>query len=112
MPKIFSPAYADLPKLSKDVFVSKIAHRAEIENSEEGTTASAVTSKHHCQSIKRQIHNPFKTNIRNLSVSGAQVAYKTTTVRFHANRPFIYLINDKKSRTILFAGTITNPSAI
>lgn len=86
VPKIFSPAYADLPKLSKDVFVSKIAHRAEIENSEEGTTASAITS--------------------------AQVAYKTTTVRFHANRPFIYLINDKKSRTILFAGTISNPSAI
>lgn len=45
VPKIFSPAYADFPKLSKDVFVSKIAHRAEIENSEEGTTASAVTSK-------------------------------------------------------------------
>lgn len=45
MPKIFSPAYADFPKLSKDVFVTKVAHRAEIENSEEGTTASAVTSK-------------------------------------------------------------------
>lgn len=42
--------------------------------------------------------------------SGVEFAYKSSSITFRADRPFIYLINEIKTRTIFFAGTFTNPS--
>ncbi|KAK6641801.1 hypothetical protein RUM44_013518 [Polyplax serrata] len=41
----FSSQTAEFPRMGNDVFVSWIYHKAEIDNTEEGTTASAVTSE-------------------------------------------------------------------
>lgn len=41
---LFQPEYADLSNISKNgLYVSRIIHKAEIEVTEEGTVASAVT---------------------------------------------------------------------
>ncbi|EEB17921.1 serine protease inhibitor, putative [Pediculus humanus corporis] len=83
LPTMFSSQSAEFHRIGKDVFVSKIYHKAEIENSEEGTIVSAV--------------------------SRVQFPYKSSSSVFRADHPFVYLINDIKTRTILFAGTFSNP---
>lgn len=68
-----------------DLFIDKVKHKAFIEVNEEGTEAAAATSVH----------------------------MKLTAViegkEFHADHPFIYLIQHKETDTILFIGKITNP---
>lgn len=40
---IFDPSHANLPKFSKQAFLSRIIHKAQIDLNEEGTVASATT---------------------------------------------------------------------
>lgn len=82
--EIFDPAKANLSKLSKDpTFVSRVFHKAIIEVNEVGTVASAV--------------------------SGATVSFKQSPAEFIFNRPFTFLITDRVTNTLLFAGQIRNP---
>jgi serpin B len=68
-----------------NLFISKAIHKAFVDVNEEGTEAAAATA----------------------------VVMDTKSLRrgfvFRANRPFVFMILDKKSGTILFLGRIMNP---
>jgi len=69
----------------RNLYISKIIHKAFVDVNEEGTEAAAATA----------------------------VVMDTKSMRmepvFRANRPFVFMILDKKSGSILFLGRITNP---
>ncbi|KAL9905711.1 serine protease inhibitor 77Ba-like isoform X1 [Glossina fuscipes] len=77
---VFEPAFADLSKLSKNVFVSSIFHATRIIVNEEGTEAAAITT--------------------------AVLANKSIPPKFYVDRPFLYLIVEKKANLLLFAGEV------
>ena len=80
---------ADFSPMTKDatqLFIDLIKQKATIEVSEEGTEASAVTINMMCSS--------------NIDGGGG-----TPIPLFHANRPFIYLIQESTSGAIFFMGT-------
>lgn len=81
---IFDPAKANLSKLSRQpTFVSRVFHKAIIEVNEEGTVATAVT--------------------------GGTVSFKQTPIEFNVNRPFGFLIAERATKTLLFAGQVKHP---
>jgi serpin B len=81
------PAFSDDADLSgmdgtKDLFVTGVFHKAFIDVNEEGTEAAAATGV----------------------VAGGGVA-----PIFRADHPFVFLISEKDSGTILFMGRVVNP---
>jgi serpin B len=87
MPIAFSNA-ADFTRMSKkpELKIDEVYHKAFVEVSEEGTEAAAATA----------------VVIVRKSVG--------VTVEFDVNRPFMFLIRDNASGTIVFMGRVTNPS--
>ncbi|XP_022837569.1 serine protease inhibitor 77Ba-like [Spodoptera litura] len=82
---IFQPDQASFQKVSKDnIFVSAIVHKADIEVTERGTIASAVTTA----TFSDRISAPY----------------------FHANRPFLYFIMEKTTTTVIFSGIYSKPT--
>ena len=83
----FSPS-ADLSGMdgSRDLFVSAVVHKAFVDINEEGTEAAAAT--------------------------GGVVALKAVLARavFHADHPFLFLIRDTHSGSVLFMGRMADPS--
>lgn len=77
---------AQFDKMAKDIFLGEIVQKSRIIVNEEGTTASASTA--------------------------AIFANKATPPRFLANRPFAFLIVDKRYDVILFMGQVKNPLAV
>ena len=71
----------------RDLFISAVLHKAFVEVSEQGTEAAAATAVV-------------------MLLRGAMPAPPTV---FRADRPFVFLIEDKKNRSILFMGRISNP---
>ena len=90
MPDAFSPD-ADFSGLdgTKRLNVSAVIHSAYVNVDEEGTEAAAAT------------HVSF----------GAGAAAPEESVTFRADHPFIFLIQDNDTGTILFIGRITDPAA-
>jgi serpin B len=86
MPLAFSDS-ADFSGMcaSERLSISKVMHKAFVDVNEEGTEAAAATG----------------TEMRVTSV-------QRTTV-FRADHPFVFLIRDNKSGSILFVGRVTNP---
>lgn len=80
------PVLADLTRMSakKDLFISKVIHKAFVEVSEEGTEAAAATGVLVMRS-------------------------RTPRVTFKANHPFLFFIRHNKSKTILFFGRLCSP---
>jgi serpin B len=77
--------------ISEELFVSDIIQKSFIEINEEGTTAAAVTILAACGcSMYRQI---------------------PTLIDFVADHPFLFMIRDDFSGTILFTGQVLNPLA-
>jgi serpin B len=70
----------------KDLFLSDVLHKAVIEVNEEGTEASAATG-----------------GAIELSIEGELTV-------FCADHPFVFLIKDNKTGSILFMGRVMNPS--
>lgn len=70
----------------RDLFISKVIHKAMIDVNEEGTEAAAVTV-----------------------VVMEKTAAKPMNIEFHADHPFVYMIRDKKTGGILFMGRLTDP---
>lgn len=82
---LFSDKDARLPHMARTpMYVKKIVHKAEIEVTEDGTTASGVTA--------------------------AEFTNRIGIVQFVANRPFCYLIIEKVTNTIVFGGLYEQPS--
>ena len=70
----------------KELFISKVVHKAFIELNEEGTEAAAATA-----------------------VIMERLSIEPEKIFFDCNHPFMYLIQHKQTGTILFMGTINNP---
>lgn len=84
---IFDPNKADLSKISKhSIYLSRIIHKSLIQVNEVGTVATAAT--------------------------GGIFANKATPPRFHANRPFGFLIIERTTNTILFCGQVRKPGKV
>ncbi len=91
MKDAFTPA-ADFSGINgrKDLVVSAVVHKAYIDVNEEFTEAAGATG---------------------LMAQGLAVRPEPQPVVFRADRPFVYLIYDHTSGTILFAGRLADPTA-
>ncbi|MGH7599250.1 MAG: serpin family protein [bacterium] len=84
----FSPEQADFTKMRKngDLYISKVKHKTFVEVNEEGTEAAAVTSVE-------------------IGLESADGGFS-----MRVNRPFIFVIRENHSGTMLFMGKIVDPS--
>uniref|UniRef100_A0A8C0F374 Serpin B10 n=1 Tax=Bubo bubo TaxID=30461 RepID=A0A8C0F374_BUBBB len=82
----FDPVQADFTGMSvkKDLYISKVVHKAFVEVNEEGTEAAAATAVLALRS-------------------------KAPTMTFKADHPFLFFIRHNKSQTILFFGRLCSP---
>lgn len=81
----FMPEKANFSKISKskNLFISEVIHKTFIEVNEEGTEAAAVT--------------PIGIGVTSVGNY------------FKVNRPFLFIIYEKNTNTILFIGKVINP---
>ncbi len=92
----FSSQKADFDKMilkkleAFRIYISEIYHNAWIDVHEEGTEAAAATST---------VHFSF----------GCSAPQRPKPAQFHADHPFMFMIMHNESRSILFAGWISNP---
>jgi serpin B len=77
---------ADFSYIAPGLFISEVKHKSFVTVDEEGTEAAAVTS------------------VRMTLTSVPQIR----TIKF--NRPFVFLIREQTSGTILFMGKVANPA--
>jgi serpin B len=75
------------------IYISEIYHDAWIDVHEEGTEAASATTTTHFS-------------------FGCSAPPRPMPAQFHANHPFLFMIIHNQSRSILFAGWISNPEAI
>jgi serpin B len=89
MPDAFDEARADFTGMTaqRPLFISRVEHAALVEVDEEGTVAAAATG---------------------MSFGCAQ---RPPPATFHADHPFVFLILDQPTRTVLFIGEVSNPAA-
>ena len=80
---------ADFSGISdRGLFVSAVRQKAFVEVKEEGTEAAAVTMMTQSLGIEMNLPKPFQMIV---------------------DRPFLFLIEDQQTRTILFMGVVYNP---
>jgi serpin B len=95
----FSKQKADFDKMiikkieAFRIYITEIYHDAWIDVHEEGTEAAAATST---------VHFSF----------GCSAPARPMPVEFHADHPFLFMIVHNESRSILFAGWMSNPKEI
>jgi len=91
MPGAFDPDEADFSGMTglKELFISKVVHKAYIDVNEEGTEAAAATA---------------------VIMARTTVNGDDSRVVFDANHPFLYLIRHKETGTILFMGEVNSPT--
>ncbi|KAF5038418.1 Serpin [anaerobic digester metagenome] len=89
MPTAFT-GDADLSGMdgTRDLFVSDVVHKAFVDVNEEGTEAAAATG---------------------VVVNLVSMPLEDTTPVFQADHPFVFMIVEEDSGTILFAGRVANP---
>ena len=71
----------------RDLVISEVKHKTFVEVNEEGTTAAAATSVG--ISVTSAVRQPFS---------------------FVADRPFLVVLRDLGTGTVLFVGSINNPA--
>ncbi len=88
MKSAFNPGDADFTKINKNggLFISKVKHKTYVDVNEEGTEAAAATS-----------------------VEISKTSVEPSPLIINVNRPFLFVIKENSSNTILFAGKIMNP---
>jgi len=89
MKDLFTEGAADLSGVdgTKELYVSKVLHRAVVDVNEEGTEAAAATA---CV-----VH---------------RLCYSEPN-RFRADHPFLFFIQDKATKSIIFLGRLAKPPA-
>ena len=86
----FDAYFAEIPNMCEaPVYIAMMRQKAKIKVNEEGSEAAAVT-------VAGMMAN---------SASSGPVEYRKAT--FHANRPFVYVIQEASSGVILFVGKYT-----
>jgi len=86
MEKAFAEGgFLNLADQGEGLYISEIKHKTYIEVNEEGTEAAAVTS--------------------------VEVGETSMPAGFYGTRPFVFIIRDDRSGTILFIGKVEDPSA-
>ncbi len=90
MQNAFSPTLADFSGMTgrKNLFISKVIHKAFVDVNEEGTEAAAATAV-----------------LMQLGVAGI-----SRPLMFRANHPFVFLIRENQTGSILFIGRIIDPT--
>jgi serpin B len=86
----FSPGQSDFSGMNgdKDLYISGVFHKALIDVNEEGTEAAAATAV----------------------VVGTTSAPKEV-ITLTLDKPFIFLIQDEETGSVLFIGRVANPAA-
>lgn len=87
MTNAFSQDAADFSGMGDRFFISEVVHKSLIEVNEKGTEAAAATAV-----IMMQVS-----------------AFKDEDITFNANKPFLFLIKDNQTKSILFIGSMLNP---
>lgn len=96
MKRAFDPRQADFSGMSASrnpddqLFISKVLHKAFVEVNEKGAEAAAATAVIMVPKEAAKETRPF-------------------IPEFRADRPFLFLIRDRESGTILFLGRVTQP---
>jgi serpin B len=75
-----------------NLYIGAVIHKAYVDVSEEGTEAAAATAVVH------------------RGMTGAPVRHPQPPIIFRADHPFMFLIRDNRSGSILFIGRVANPS--
>lgn len=88
MSTAFDPAKADFSGMdgTRELSISAVIHKAFVEVNEEGTEAAAATA-----------------------VVMMKLSAPTRPIEFRADRPFLFLIRDQATGSILFLGRVVNP---
>ena len=76
----------------KDLFISAVIHKAYIDLNEEGTEAAAATAVT-MRTMAARVPNPAPPPV------------------FRADHPFVFLIRDNRSNSILFMGRTADPTS-
>lgn len=91
MPDAFEMAKADFSGMDgrKDLFISSVIHEAYVKVDEKGTEAAAATA---------------------VAMAGRAAAPLSEIPVFRADHPFLFLIRDNQTGSILFLGRVMNPA--
>jgi len=73
---------------TRELYVSKVLHRAVVDVNEEGTEAAAATAV----------------------IMMTRCAVITKEIYFRADHPFLFYIQDRSTKSILFLGRLARPS--
>jgi serpin B len=89
----FSPEFADFSGIdgTRNLVISSVLHKAWVDVTEEGTEAAAATAT-------------------GVAVSGVDPNPQPPPPVFRADHPFVFLILEKHSGSILFLGRVNDPS--
>ncbi len=92
---VFDASKADLSKIASDSYIAKASHKANIEFSNDGIKAAAVTS------------------FGGAGAAGGGFDYRydipTRIIDLTFDKPFMYLVRDKKTGEVWFTGTVYEP---
>jgi serpin B len=91
MPSAFDPRAADFSGMTggKDLYLSKIVHKALVDVNEEGTEAAAATG---------------------VVMAPTAIRIEKPKPVFRADHPFVFFIRDNRNGAILFLGRLMNPT--
>jgi serpin B len=94
MPDAFDPAAADFAGMTgnRELFISDVVHKAFVSVNEDGTEAAAATA----------IETP---------IFGSGTVSEPAYIFLQVDRPFLFVIRDIATRTIVFVGRVLNPAA-
>lgn len=93
---VFDSEKADLSKLSTEKSIIKTSHKADIEFSNEGIKASAATSTTGEGDADCNFEYLYKVPVKNIDLT--------------FDKPYIYLIRDKKTNEVWFVGKVYEPT--
>jgi serpin B len=95
MPLAFNENKADFSGMAtkEQLYISKVIHKAFVDVDEKGTEAAAATA------------------VIIAAPTGAPIIRRLPTATFRADHPFLFVIRDTRTGSVLFVGRVANPAA-